>query len=315
MILIFYDELYALSRSKAVHTIWVLSDLQQSRPELTERCLNTAMEDYVSHLGNPAEMIWYLGDALEGDDDARLEAMTQLQIDAFADLKIPLCYACGNHDFDYAFSHRETPPRVHFAEAVRAVPGWYTSASCEDAYFRASLGSWTFFFLSDHAARDASWCVTHGRFRWGSPENYPFTQADTDRLRAEIAGCGTNVITAGHYAFLGGNRENALQSALLPMPENVRVHFYGHCHIGDAEWGGKDLFRRISWVDYHDIPQLDVSSFENIRGEACRSVLLHLYDDGGCGIFWRNHDEHRFTEAYFPADRQYPHKWPKTRVL
>jgi predicted phosphodiesterase len=243
-----YNDIYELSRSKADHTVWVMSDLQQSRAELTERCLNTAMDDYISYLKKPAEMVWYLGDAVEGEDKSHLEAMTRLQTGAFEKLGIPLCYTCGNHDFDFSEKHRDEPPLVNFAEAVRAHPGWHTTASCEDLYFKVSLGSWEVYFLSDHAAKDNSWCVTHGRLRWGGIESYPYTRADTDRLRNEITSCGKNVITASHYAFMGGNRENALQSEVLPLHDKVRVHFYGHSHIGDLQWGA-----RMYTAGYHGL--------------------------------------------------------------
>ena len=65
-------------------------------------------------------------------------------------------------------------------------------------------------------------------------------------------------------------------------------------------------------MDYHDIPQLNVSSFENVRGDKCRSVLLHIYEDGQMGVFWRTHDDHRFCEAYFPADLRYPQRMEET---
>ena len=97
------------------------------------------------------------------------------------------------------------------------------------------------------------------------------------------------------------------------MPKTERIHFYGHSHIGDWVWGKKDAWRRICWVDWHDVPQIDVSSFENIRGHHCRSVLLHIYADGNMGVFFRNHDLHCFTEAYFPARENGPQGWDDMR--
>ena len=66
-------------------------------------------------------------------------------------------------------------------------------------------------------------------------------------------------------------------------------------------------------MDWHDVPQIDVSSFENIRGEHCRSVLLHIYEDGNMGVFFRDHDRHRFTEAYFPSGENGPSGWDDKR--
>ena len=99
----------------------------------------------------------------------------------------------------------------------------------------------------------------------------------------------------------GGNRETGLWGQLQPLPLNVRMHIYGHSHICDYTWGGKDVYRRISWIDWQDIPQIDVASFENVRGQFCRSVLLHIYEDDSLGVFFRNHDAGCFTEAFFPA--------------
>ena len=88
---------------------------------------------------------------------------------------------------------------------------------------------------------------------------------------------------------------------LFPLPENLKIHFYGHAHIGDFVWAKKDAYRRICWTDWHDIPQINVSSYEHIRGQKCRSVFLHIYEDNSFGIFFRNHDDHEFSEVYFPA--------------
>ena len=102
-----------------------------------------------------------------------------------------------------------------------------------------------------------------------------------------------------------------MQSRIFPLPKNVKIHFYGHAHIGDYIYAEKDAYRRISWVDWHDIPQIEVSSFEHIRGNTCRSVLLHIYEDDTFGIFFRDHDNHIFTECYFPAKKQYPSKFER----
>ncbi|MBR6405501.1 MAG: metallophosphoesterase, partial [Lachnospiraceae bacterium] len=96
-----FDELYVLGKCHARHTIWVFSDLQQAKFENAKRCLDLCMEDYIG-LGAPAEMLWYLGDSTEGADYHELLRMTKLQEDAFGSLGVPLAYASGNHDYDYA---------------------------------------------------------------------------------------------------------------------------------------------------------------------------------------------------------------------
>ncbi len=306
-----FNQLYELSKARAAQTVWVMSDLQQSNPENMQHCLDTAMEDYVHHLGSPAQAIWYLGDGVEGADLHHLMDMSRRQEEAFGKLEVPLYYVGGNHDFDYTARYPEEG-REPFMDMVRDHPGWHTTKTAQDYYFRSQLGGYEVFFFSDHAAADRRWCVTHGTLRWGNREEYPYTMAHAQALRREMADCGKPVITCGHYAFPGGNRQSALMSKLLPLPETVRLHLYGHAHIGDIVWAARDAFRRISWVDYHDIPQVNVSSFENIRGEKCRSVLLHIYPDGQLGLFFRNHDDHTFTEAYFPAPQPYHERMQET---
>ena len=306
-----FDTLYKESLSRAAHRVWILSDLQQSLPENTRRCLNAGITDF-EELGRPAEQIWYLGDAVEGADEDRLIAMCRLQEDAFASLDIPLFYATGNHDYDYCRHHRDEPAWMPFYQMVKDHPGWHTADDCEDFYFRGQIGDYPVYFLCDHIARDNSWSVTHSHVRWGE-EEYPYTNEDARALRLRMAGETRPMITCGHYGFCGCNRDHDLMDKLLPLPPNERIHFYGHSHIGDWRWGKKDTWRRICWVDWHDVPQIDVSSFENIRGEHCRSVLLHIYEDGNMGVFFRDHDRHIFTEAYFPARDNGPAGWDDKR--
>ena len=307
-----FDDLYRESLARAEHKVWILSDLQQRLPENTKRCLEAGISDF-ELLNRPAEQIWYLGDAVEGTEPDRLLAMCRLQENAFASLGLPLCYATGNHDYDYARSHRDEDPWMPFYERVRSHPGWHTAAACEDFWFRTQIGKYPVYFFCDHISTKNKWCVTHSRIAWGE-DQYPYTDADAGALRKKMAQETEPIITCGHYGFAGCNREHALMDRLLPLPGTERIHFYGHSHIGDWVWGKKDTWRRICWTDWHDIPQIDVSSFENIRGEHCRSVFLHIYTDGNIGIFFRDHDHHRFTEAYFPARVNGPDGWDEQRL-
>jgi len=297
-----YDYCYEESLKRAVHKIWVLSDLQQGDPKNTESCLKIGMEDF-ELLGRPAEQVWYLGDAVEGDDPERLKKMCDLQENAFGALDIPLCYTTGNHDYDYMRRNQGKPPVVWFREMVKAHPGWHTTETNQDYYFRTMLGDYPVYFLSDHIGPNSEWLVSHSHVVKGK-EFYPYTEKDSEALRAEMFAEEHAFFSAAHYSFAGGNRDHELMDKLLPLSPKHKLHFYGHSHIGDS-WGEENIFRRISWVDWHDIPQVDVSSFENIRGEFCRSVLAHIYEDGSMGIFFRNHDEHCFTEAYFPAAKRF----------
>jgi calcineurin-like phosphoesterase family protein len=302
-----YQSLYEESCKRAKHVIWVVSDLQQAQPENTARCLNTAMSDYCDVLGAPAERVWYLGDAVEGTDRDRLLAMCDLQEKAFGSLQIPLSYVTGNHDYDPCRANPTQPAWMPFWEMVRDHPGWETTKEPEDYWFRSSVGDFGVYFFSDHIDRNNRWLVSHGIFRHGG-EFYPYTDADAHALRERMAAEACPLITASHYGFFGGNRESLLLSKLLPLPPQVRLHLHGHSHIGDFAWGKKNAYRRIAWVDWHDIPQVDVASFENVRGAFCRSVLLHIYEDHSLGLFFRNHDRREFCEAYFPAREPLPAK-------
>ena len=302
-----YDEIYQSLKPRVKNSAWIVSDLQQSLPENAKHCLDITLEDF-NLLGKPAEMIWYLGDSVERWDLSHLEAMTKMQIDGFGSLNIPLCYVTGNHDYDYMRYRKEElqlkAPIMPFYDAVRAKEGWHTTKTPQDLYFKVKLGDYPVYFFSDHIDNENRWLVTHSHIVYGE-EFYPYTQKDADAIRQEIINENHGVITASHYCMPGGNRDSYLMSKLTPLPENVLIHFYGHSHIGDFEWGGKDAYRRIAWVDFEDIPQIDVASMENIRGSFCRSALLQIYDDDTMAVFFRNHDAHCFTEVYFPAkDKQ-----------
>lgn len=299
-----FDTLYETMLPHVRHCVWVVSDLQQSDPVNARQCMETAIADY-HVLGDPAQRIWYLGDSIESINLDHLNEMAKMQAEGFGALGIPLTYVLGNHDFEYIRHCRK--PISPFYDLVRTIPGWHTSEKLTDLYFTEKLGDHTVFFLSDHAALDASWSTANGRL-WGDADAYPFTQADADAIREHIASIPGPVITASHYPFPGGNRtfDTDIIGHILPLPQNVRIHFYGHAHIGDYVWAKEDAFRRISNVNWHDIPQIDVSSLENIRSRFCRSVLFHIYDNNTFGIFFRDHDHNRFTEAYFPAQENYP---------
>ena len=203
-----YQYIYEESVRRAKHKIWILSDLQQKDPERARECLDISMTDYES-MGAPADMIWYLGDSIEGTNREHLTQMCQMQEQAFERTGLPLCYVMGNHELDYsrAKEHEQEPVFLPFYEMVKRHEGWHTTPAYTDPYFK----------------------------------------------------------------------------------------------VGDYAWAKENAYRRISCVDWHDIPQINVSSFEHIRGKFCRSVFLHIYEDHSFGIFFRNHNARKFSEVYFPA--------------
>lgn len=301
------DYIYEESLRRAKHKIWIFSDLQQRYPDKARECMEINMRDF-EKLGRPADMMWYLGDAVESADVDNLNEMCLMQEKEFVATGLPLCYAAGNHDFDYM---RTGGDRNLFYDTVKRHPDWYCVKDLSYPYYKIKLGNYTVYFLSDHTAPDFSWNTSHGQIH-GDAEAYPHYELLL-RLKDEMAAEEGPVIIASHYSFAGGSREApALDKYILPLPQNVKLHFYGHAHIGDFINAVPSPYKRITWVDMHDIPQINVSSFEHIRGHKCRSVFLHIYEDDSCGIFFRNHDDGIFTECYFPAKENYPHRERRT---
>jgi len=299
------DEIYETGLKKAKHVVWVFSDLQQGIFENMKRCLDLSMDDY-ERLGKPAEAIWYLGDAVEGVDPNNITRMIAEQERAFETLNIPITYVNGNHDFDFvrtALEKGETPKLyIPFYDCVKTHKDWHASESVDMPCFTQQFHDFKLFCFQDHVAKDFKWLSTHGQVRMGK-EYYPYNAEYFAGIRKEMAEYDGPIITIGHTAFPGGNRgyEIELLNMIQPLPSNVRLHLYGHSHIGEYKWPRERVFSQISWIDWQDIPQIDVASFENIRGCYCHSVILQIYEDNSLGVFFRNHDKHRFESAYFPA--------------
>ena len=288
------------------HRVWLMSDLQQSDLEIARTCLSQATTDFAS-LKLECDQIWYLGDPVQGSDMDIIQSMVEMQIELLQPFDIPLIYACGNHDFDPYYSGLDNPPSDD-AEDINViphklfaqVPGWRTSKSISDFYFTDKLGEYTLVFFPDHAQAQGAWITAGGEVQ-GQTQDYPHTEAAYQKVRELIENIDGPVITAGHGSFPGGLRPSGLMGQMLPLPENVRAHFYGHSHIGEAYWGGPSCFRKLSTVDRQDIPQFNVSALENHRGDAIRSTVLEIYEDGAIGVFLREHCKQRWSDAYFIA--------------
>lgn len=274
--------------------VWIISDLQVADPSEAIRCLGTAIDD-VATMDLSFDQIWYLGDGIAGTDQELNRRVTDVQVDLLEGLETPLRYVMGNHDIDYAKETGEVSLPLY--EAVQAHPGWRTTERPDDFHFIEEFDDYLVLFLSDHVDRDGHWSVTHGRIH-GDVDQYPHSEADYRAVKEQLADQRKPVIIAGHNAFPGGNRPAELQQRLFPLPEPVRLHVYGHAHIGDEEWLGKNVYRTISYVDDHPIPQVDVASLEDHRGDIIRSVVLELYANGDCGVYFRDHTTCSWLEAY-----------------
>jgi hypothetical protein len=279
-----------------LHRVWVISDLQQGLPRRARECLDTALDDFRS-LNLPCEQVWYLGDAVEGARLDFLEEVSAMQIEKFAALGLPVKYVLGNHDLDHLVHDCGATGRAAvFHDAIRHLPLWRTTESLESFYFIDRIGPFTVLFLSDHADPQGRWISTHGKVH-GDASLYPYDREAYQSLRDQLAAAPGPVITCSHYPFTGGNRPSPLHNLMLPLPPNVRLHLYGHAHIGDAAWAGKDRFRKISGMDDHPIVQVDVASLENDRGNATRSVFLEIYRDLALGVLFRNHSARCWEET------------------
>lgn len=284
-------------RPRVKWRFWLLSDLQQSNLAQAKRCLQTAVEDFQSWQLS-CQGIWYLGDAVEGSNVELVQQMTNMQCHILGTLQTPVHYVMGNHDFDLWKEHGSGPvdERVPFWSMVRQQTGWRTTADLAQFHYTVQFGRWLVVFLSDHASVQHDWFTSHGKVR-GQSHAYPWCSEDYQAVTAAAAAWSGPVILASHYALAGGNRPAPLLDQLLPLPNNVMLHCYGHSHIGDAIWGKEHVHRKIAGVHYHDVPQVNVSSLEDRRGSEVRSVLLELYDDDSVGVYFRDHRRRTWADA------------------
>lgn len=297
------QDLYKQSCETAAHRIWAFSDLQQSDPAIAEECLAIALED-MQQIGMDFSHIWYLGDAMEGGRDPEgTRQMTEMQVERLGDLKIPLRFVMGNHDLD---ATRHLPvgskPVLPAYEKFRAVPGWRTTESPLDFAFTESYGDTLVVFLSDHLSLENRWFATQQEIRGEFPEEYSHEIEEYQSLRNEMAEWKGTVILAGHYAFPGGARgtpEGGLLERFLPLPDTVKLILHGHSHIGDWVWGKAKTHQRISWVDWHAVPQANISSLDRRRGSQARSAVLHLHANGTLALFFRDHEDGQWSDVFF----------------
>lgn len=283
------DSLIRAASGSVRHRFWIVSDLQQQYPERATHCMTRAAADFLS-LNMPCEAVCYLGDATEGHNLDFIHEMAAMQVREFARVGAPVYYSVGNHDFDYFAYHRDHLPGmvIPFKDYVEQYSQWHTQGDMGKMYYIADMGDYALCFFTDHADPAGRWYTTHGEIR-GDAALYPYTEADYRACMEEIGAMGKPVFTLSHYSYAGGNRAAPLFDRFLPVADNVRMHFYGHAHIGDAVWAGKDCHRKISAVDNQPLMQINVASLENYRGSAIRSVIVELYDSGEVGVLFRNH--------------------------
>ena len=296
------DRIVESCGNEAVRRLWIVSDLQQREPARASRHMHCAMEDFVS-LNMPVDAVCYLGDATEGDDISLINEMASMQQREFSRVDAPVYYVLGNHDFDY-FRHQskiveDQPMKIPFMDYMKSFPQWHLPEDISRMSYKVDMGEFVLCFLTDHADPDGSWYTRHGKVHGRDKEAYPYTPDDYRKLMEELKNTGKPVITLSHYAFPGGNREAEIYQQFMPLPENIRVHFYGHAHIGDAAWAAENLYRKIACINDHPIMQFDIASLENGRGNAVRSAIMEWYPDHEIGLFFRNHSLQCWDDLLF----------------
>ncbi|MEJ6951895.1 metallophosphoesterase [Natronospora cellulosivora (SeqCode)] len=296
-------KIFTQSKEEVAKRAWIISDLQQSIPDKARDSLTKAVEDYKS-LEMNCDQIWYLGDATEGDRLDFLEEMCEMHLELLTPLNIPLRYVMGNHEFDYSRNKQKRGEKVivPFYNTVKKVADWRTIDNLSSFYFLEEFGDFQILFLSDHCSETGEWYTTHGEIH-GDKDKYPYSKESFQSLSEKIEKTGKLTISVSHYAFAGGNRPSEILNQLLPLAENHFLHFYGHAHIGDGVWAKENLYRKISWVDNQDIRQFNVSSLENNRGSSIRSVFLEIYKDNSIGVFFRDHQQRKWSECYFLSNK------------
>ena len=285
---------------------WIFSDLQQVLPHMAEECLRIALED-MADKKDRIDQIWYLGDAMEGKNPERVAEMVDMQVRLLTDFGVPVRFIMGNHDLDLTSNAPAgTPPILPVYDAFRNVPGWRTTDTFTDFYFTETFGDTLVVFLSDHVAPDNRWFATQQGLRGPDPEAYAHAPSAYDQLRDQMTAWQGPVILAGHYAFPGGARgapPDGLLNRLLPLPDNVKLVLHGHAHTGDWPYGKEKTFQRLGWIDWHPVPQANISSLDRTRGSQTRSAVLDLYQDGTLGLYFRDHEDQMWSDAFYVNTR------------
>ncbi len=275
--------------------VWIQSDLQLSNPDKARKVLTDAVDDILGlQLGIGA--IWCLGDAVCGSKIEDIETVAQTTVEQFGRLGVPVCYVLGNHESD--LKRTLNLDRYPLYELVKNNPSWHVSPSLDDLYFARMVYGTLVIFTSDHMASDKTWWTTHGGVRDDQAGRYPYPPQTYNDLRDAIARHDGPVITASHYAYPGGQRQSELMRALLPLPDNVKFHCYGHAHIGDLVWNKEKPYLRPNPIEGQSLIQFNISALETARSAGSHSAILDIGPNGPEKLRIRCHLEKRWTETF-----------------
>lgn len=279
------------SNNDGIMRIWVHSDLQLMEPEQAEVTLSTAVNDLLE-LGIPLDAVWCLGDAHCDMNEAKLQIVAATNIAQLQRLQAPVYYVMGNHEMD-----------LHRAQGVLRFPlydlavnnaNWHVAA-LNEIYFCAEFNGFLVVFLGDHVALDGSWWTSHGE---KDGVGYPYLQDSYEKLRRLMRDYDGPVIIASHYSFPGGQRPSDLMKQLFPLPENVRLHLYGHAHIGDLVCNKENPWQRENPITGHTQKQINISALESLRTPGSHSALMELHSDGSIALRIRCHLEKKWLDSF-----------------
>ncbi|NLN20024.1 MAG: hypothetical protein GX162_12230 [Firmicutes bacterium] len=275
--------------------VWISSDLQLRDPETAHSLLLPVIED-IRELDLPLVGGWCLGDVVEGSNLAGLEETAESVVAWYERLDIPIRYVMGNHEKDYCRRYREGRFPLH--EQISGRPGWLTTRSPSDFCFTESWCGHQVFFFSDQADPEGKWIAAHHRPAKDWPEGYPNEEELWESVRRQMASSSQPVITVSHYSFPGGQRPSSILEKLLPLPDTVRCHFYGHAHIGDFVWNRACPWERRHYVSGQNIKQYNVSALESRRSPGSHSAFLEFKPSGTLQLRIRCHLRRRWVACY-----------------
>lgn len=287
--------------------VWIHSDLQLAEPHRAREVFTAAVDDILD-LNLDLAAAWCLGDALSGRNEAALEEVAAASLEQLDRLGVPICYVMGNHEMDL----RRAEPflnRYPLYEAARQRDDWHTMDQLSDFYFVRECFGTLVVFMGDHADSDGRWWTSHGAIK-DDTDAYPHTPSAYAALRDTLAAWRGPVVTVSHYAYPGGQRPSALMGRLLPLPANVRLHLYGHAHIGDLVHNKERPWQRDNPIDGQTRPrQFNISALETIRSPGSHSAVLDFGPEGPTTLRIRCHLQRRWVETF---DLTCPHAEPAT---